>query len=277
MSSGLGLDPNSTQTRVSRFFLSEQVIMTVIIITSFSLFCMGFSRPEQTAWWIFFYIDYFCLIYFIFEAFFKIKNLSFKTYIGSGWNKFDFLIVLFSLPTLLSPFYDLQDFAIILAVRLGRLFRLLRLIRFIPNREHLIKGLSRSLKASVGVFIALLIINLIFALGATFLFHDRAPEHFENPVISLYSMFKIFTVEGWYEIPDQIAENSDKFWAVFSRIYFVIAVLVGGILGLSLANAVFVDEMTVDNTDAIEVKIDALQEEVKEIKDMLNRMSGQKK
>ena len=47
-----------------------------------------------------------------------------------------------------------------------------------------------------------------------------------------------------------------------TRIFFVVAVLIGGILGLSLANAVFVDEMMMDNTESLERKMDALTEEV---------------
>ena len=47
---------------------------------------------------------------------------------------------------------------------------------------------------------------------------------------------------------------------------FVLAVLIGGILGLSLANAVFVDEMMMDNTEVLERKIDALTEEVRRLR-----------
>jgi voltage-gated sodium channel len=41
------------------------------------------------------------------------------------------------------------------------------------------------------------------------------------------------------------------------------AVLIGGILGLSLANAVFIDEMMMDNTDELERKVDILTEELR--------------
>ena len=46
--------------------------------------------------------------------------------------------------------------------------------------------------------------------------------------------------------------------ATFARVYFVLAVSIGGLLGISLANAVFVDEMTLDNNDELEAKIDKL-------------------
>jgi voltage-gated sodium channel len=75
-------------------------------------------------------------------------------------------------------------------------------------------------------------------------------------------MFQIFTVEGWHEIPDAIAAGATDSWAALARIYFGLAVLVGGILGLSLGNAVFVDQMVADNTDTLEGRVDQLTDEI---------------
>lgn len=88
-------------------------------------------------------------------------------------------------------------------------------------------------------------------------------------MISFYSTFKIFTVEGWYEIPDLIAERSDSLGlAVFARIYFVLLLFGGGIFGLSLINSIFVESMMSDNNDEVidklnklEIKIDSLTKE----------------
>ena len=54
-----------------------------------------------------------------------------------------------------------------------------------------------------------------------------------------------------------------------TRFYFVLIVLIGGIFGMSLANAVFVDEMTMDNNDVIEKKMDILHAEIAELKELL--------
>jgi len=62
----------------------------------------------------------------------------------------------------------------------------------------------------------------------------------------------IFTIEGWNEIPRQIQEvieSGDARLGVFpaelvvfaTRVYFGTTLLLGGIFGLSLAHAVFVD------------------------------------
>ena len=82
----------------------------------------------------------------------------------------------------------------------------------------------------------------------------------------------MFTIEGWYEIPKAIASNANGGWLVgLTRFYFVIVVLLGGIFGMSLANAVFVDEMTLDNNDVLEAKIDELQNRIEELKLLIEK------
>ncbi|MBE0661676.1 MAG: hypothetical protein IH597_04330 [Bacteroidales bacterium] len=90
------------------------------------------------------------------------------------------------------------------------------------------------------------------------LFNGSGSEYFESPMIALYSTFKIFTVEGWSEIPEQIAANYSSTSSLFIYLYFIILVLTGGILGLSIVNSIFVDAMVSDNNDALEKKIDNL-------------------
>ena len=86
----------------------------------------------------------------------------------------------------------------------------------------------------------------------------------------------MFTIEGWNEIPSEIALAVERqgspygSWIIgFARLYSAIIVLVGGILGMSLANAVFVDEMTIDNNQDLERKIDDLQQQIAELKSLL--------
>jgi voltage-gated sodium channel len=84
-------------------------------------------------------------------------------------------------------------------------------------------------------------------------------------MIALYSTFKIFTVEGWYEIPEQIIIYYSTTSAFFIYLYFIIVVLTGGIFGLSLVNSIFVDSMVSDNNDELEKKIDNLDIKVTEL------------
>lgn len=250
-----------------RWLISEKLVLTIIVINTIVLFIEAFpSIRQSTLGEILFWIDYVCILFFVIEALIKIWILNFRTYWKSGWNKLDFLIVVAGLPFLIGPFLpniNLEAFSVILLLRLGRFLRFWRMLRFVPNASHILKGVIRALKASVGVFLVLLGLNLILAMGANMLFHDVAPQYFGDPILSIYSMFKVFTIEGWYEIPDELAgEGISTGHLVLMRCYFSVAVLVGGILGLSLANAVFVDEMTTDNNDHLEEMVEKLQLEL---------------
>jgi voltage-gated sodium channel len=257
-------------------FTSEKVVVSVILLNALALFMVGFTEDRSPHQAFLFTVDYFCVVYFIVEATLKIHRLTWRGYWSDSWNRFDFTVVVLSLPVLLSPFIDTQAVGVVLVLRLGRLFRLFRLLRFIPNREHMAVGVKRALRASIGVLLALILVNIILAIGATLLFKRHAPEHFANPFASCYSIFKVCTVEGWYEIPDEIMEHSREkgnspMWGVMARIYFIGSVLVMGIIGLSLANAIFIDEMTSDNTHAVERKVDELHQEIRALREELRK------
>ncbi|MDR0966584.1 MAG: ion transporter [Myxococcales bacterium] len=261
--------PNFFDSRLTRALISEKTVLVAICLNALALFVLAQSDPDTLAMNAALGVDYACVLFFLGEAIIKLGRSGWR-YFESNWNRFDFSVVLFSLPVLLSPWFDLHEFAVVLLLRLGRLFRLFQLFRFIPNVERMMVGVRRSLRASVGVVIALLILLFILALGANMLFGHFAPEHFGTPFISLYSVFRVFTIEGWYEMPEAIAANAtDPLWGMIARLYFMVTVLGGGILGLSLANAIFVDEMTMDNNDDLTAKIVELQHEIAELKMLL--------
>lgn len=262
--------------RFVNWLVSDHLVMTAIVVNATALVLHEMAAEGTAAAGFWFWIDYACVLYFLAEALVKISRDGWRSYWSSSWNRFDFTVVILSLPALLGPFLDVSQFAFVLILRLGRLFRLFRVLRFIPNLDHLVNGVRRALRASVGVFLALLLINLILAVMATLLFRDLDPEHFGNPVSSGYSIFQVFTVEGWNEIAagleeraEASGENDTRLMVAGTRIFFVAAVLIGGILGLSLANAVFVDEMMMDNTDVLERKVDALTEELRRLREDL--------
>jgi voltage-gated sodium channel len=100
------------------------------------------------------------------------------------------------------------------------------------------------------------------AVFSCYLFKDISPEYFGDPIKSFYSTFKVFTVEGWYEIPEKILKNSSDVVSFFGKAYFIIILMTGGILGLSLVNSIFVDAMVSDNNDDLIEKVEALEKKV---------------
>ncbi len=245
-----------------RYLVREPVVVGVILLSALAMFMLGFVEHGSRGYWIWLGVDIACVVLFALEVIAKISLRGWRMYWGQSWNRFDFIITILSLPVIATPFYDARVFVGFPVLRLARLFRLFRLMRFIPERDRLAAGIVRALKASVGVFFAVGLVNFIFAMGAHILFQDKAPQYFANPAHACYTMFQVFTVEGWYEIPQAIASGSSAGWATLARIYFGAAVLIGGILGLSLGNAVFVDQMVQDNTNLLEHQVQDLAEEI---------------
>jgi voltage-gated sodium channel len=259
--------------KTRNLLIHEGIVIAVILLNAAAVFAMGFPLDDaHERFW--FFVDYGCVAFFVLEAILKLGAGGPASYFASGWNRFDFVITGLSVPVLLVPLIGEHGFSAVPLLRLGRLFRLFRLLRFIPNRAHIAAGVQRALRASIGVLLAVTLVNFILAVGACLLFRDFAPEYFRDPVTACYSMFQVFTVEGWTDIPEAIAAAADHpAWALVARLYFVGAVSVGGILGLSLANAVFVDQMTVDNTDPLQDRIRALTEEVQALRQEIRALA----
>jgi voltage-gated sodium channel len=276
---------SEAETTVGRglggWLVSDRVVMGVILLNAVALLFHEAASGASLARRVWYWIDYACVVFFVLETVLKTRA-GFGRYWKSGWNRFDFLIVLVSLPALLGPMIDLAEFAFVLVLRLGRLFRLFRMLRFIPNLDHLVLGIRRALHASIGVFLGLLLTNFILAMASTLLFREVDPERFGNPLRASYSIFQVFTLEGWNELPERLGMlaaasphvSNPEAVALAARLFFVLAVVVGGLLGLSLANAVFVDQMMMDNTDPLERKVDALAAEIRELRSLLVAGSG---
>lgn len=252
--------------QTGHLFYSEHFILFVIILNTIVIFLGGFW-PDNT---LFEVLDALFTLIFLIEAILKISREGWKSYWSQNWNKFDFIVLVIALPSLVTVFMpDVMMTSSVLALRALRalrLFKSFRMARFIPNINKLLKGLKSAFKASLLVLLAFVVFLIVFSILTSTIFGSVAPKYFGNPGISLYNIFRLFSVEGWYELPDSIATNASPSWGIFARCYFSVLMFLGGIIGLSLINSIFVDSMAEDNNDEvlerlrkIEEKLDRLQ------------------
>ncbi len=260
---------NQIVTKFNNFFLTENNILFAIAINAIVIFFLGFPEWQHNTWLN--SLDIFFILLFLVEAIVKLNHYGVKGYFEDRWNIFDFIVVVGSLPQIIIFDHpEAQSFGLILLLRLFRLFRLVKFFWFNPNLSHLLNGLFRAFRASIFVLIMLLFFNFILSILTTHLYGHIVPDHFGDPLKSIYTIFQLFTIEGWNEIPSDIVQHSDNEWDLhFVRFYFAAIVLFGGIFGMSLANAIFVDEMTIDNNEAVEQKLDELEKQIQEIKALL--------
>jgi voltage-gated sodium channel len=251
---------------IRKLFLNDKFILGLILLNTIVIFLGGYAVSQHDRF-LFSIVDNSITSLFIFELLVKLKSIGFKQFFKSNWNKLDFLLIIISIPALITFAFNLSvlDISFLLVFRILRVFKTFRFLKFIPNVNQLVSGIQRALKTSVFVLIGFVTYIFIIGILSFYLFNSSGSEYFENPLISLYSTFKIFTVEGWFEIPEQIIVNYSTISSFFIYLYFIIIVLTGGILGLSLVNSIFVDSMVSDNNDELEKKIDNLDKKVTEL------------
>ncbi len=255
---------------LKKIFLSEKFIFSAILLNALVIFLLAFPRLAENT--LLTTLDCIFIGLFLIEIVVRMTVLGPSQFFRSGWNIFDFVIVILSLPAL-GAIYTHSPNSIFLLFRLLRLIRLVKFIQFVPHMRQLAVGLIRAFKASVFVLIALGTLNFVLAVITCHFYGASSPEYFENPLLAAYTIFQLFTLEGWNEVVTEIVkdQNGNEVMNGLSRFYFVGIILIGGIFGISLANAVFVDEMTIDNNIVLEEKIDNLQGQIEELKALLEQ------
>ena len=245
---------------IKRFFTNDIIMLVLVLINTGIIFISGFISGQGGTLLI---IDSLFTLLFLFEAVVKIHARGFLGYWSDGWNKFDFILVLLALPSCFNILGSVfPATSVLLSLRTMRAFKSFRLLQFVPNIDSLLNGVRMAIKASFIVAIGLIVLLLVFSIITSFLFGSYAPQFFGNPALSVYSIFRLFTIEGWYEMPEAIANNGGTTMAVFAKIYFSILLFLGGIIGMSLVNSIFVDAMVADNNDEVLRKLEQIEKKI---------------
>ena len=242
-----------------KFFLNEKIILLVILLNAVIIFLEEFNIKNEALY----IMDIACTVIFVIEMIVKHMKLGIKGYWSTGWNILDGTLVILSIPSLLSLITTIEfDLSILLILRLFRVLRFFRVIHFFPNFTYLIKAFKMAMKESYAILLAFFVIIVMVGLINCALFKEVSPTYFSNPLSSIYTIFQLCTVEGWYEIPNSVAEASSPVMAHIVRIYFCLLLILGGIIGMSFINSIFVDAMVSDNNDDVKAKLTEIEKKI---------------
>ena len=215
-------------------------------------------------------VDIVCTVLFVAEMSVKHLTFGFRTYWSSGWNVLDGIVTLVSLPALLTYFFpSMFDISAIIAFRALRVFKLFRTARRFPNLKEIWKGFKLAMRQSAAFLLGYFVIIVVIAMFNSALFGKAAPEYFATPLDGIYAIFQMFTVEGWYEIPNAVVGGMSEVWVHVVRTYFCLLLIGGGIIGMSLINSIFVDALAADNNDDVKAKLDSLEAKLDSIRQAL--------
>lgn len=249
---------------MKNIFLNERFIFSLIVLNTLFIFADGVLCNYLCG----IYIDAFFTLFFLVEAIVKIHKYGWASYWQDGWNKLDFLIVVLALPSLSNLFLaeKLVGMNVILSFRVLRAFKSFLLFRHIPNISKILNGVRLAFRASLLICVAYIVFLVVFSVLSYALFANDAPQFFGSPLLSMYSIFRLFTIEGWYEMPEAVAASGGDLRGLIARLYFAVLLFAGGIVGMSLVNSIFVDAMVSDNNDDVLEKLDNIEKELQQIK-----------
>lgn len=246
------------------FFTNETNINTLIVLNFAVTFVLQFQSLHYNN--VLVGIDIFITLLFGLELYTKVKVWGFS-FLKNTFELFDSILIFFSVISLLFfPFLDRIDF--LLSLRIIRILKCTRLFKIIPNYKRLLINFKIAVKASTGLVTSLLVIILLLSVMLTIIYGSISPKYFGNPLESVYSVFRIFTIEGWYDIPNSISESLSPFFSCLTKIIFSLIVFFGGIFGMSFISSIFVDEMAADNNDEVIEKLNTL---IKKFEDYENK------
>jgi voltage-gated sodium channel len=168
-----------------------------------------------------------------------------------AWNVFDFVVVAIALIPASGP---------LAVLRALRVLRVLRLVTVVPSLKRVVNAL---LGALPGMGSIILLLGLIFYVGAvmsTKLFAESFPEQFGTLWGSAYTLFQVMTLEGWSDgVVRPIMAQYPYAW-----LFFIPFILLTSFMALNLFIGVVVqamqDEVTADAAQAVEDAVERADE-----------------
>jgi voltage-gated sodium channel len=267
------------------------VIIILILLSAILVGVETYSSVAAPHKALLHFIDYFIVWCFVAEIFLKITAHGSRPldYFRDPWNVFDFVIV----AVCLLPVADTHFVAVL---RIARILRVLRMITYMPKLRLLIGALLKSIPSMGYVILLLSLLFYIYGILGSFMFGMTDPAHFGNLHLSLITLFKILTLEGWTEILNVHLYTGDpgkgvpvEITSIWPLIYFISFILLGAMIIMNLFIGVIMNSMeesqreleqqlgemrredqgAVSILTGIEAKLDELKREITNLKEKL--------
>lgn len=198
--------------RDNKFF--EVFIIFVIIV---SAILVGIKTYDLPPWLLntFLFFDWAISLIFLFEIMVRfIATPKRSEFFKDPWNIFDTVIVVISL-------IPLDDSKMVLVARLVRVFRVLRMVSIIPELRILMNSFFKALPRLGYVMALMFIIFYIYAAFGNLFFEEVNSVLWGDIAISLLTLFRIMTFEGWTEILYETMAVYPWSWIYFISFIFL--------------------------------------------------------
>lgn len=161
------------------------------------------------------------------------------SYFASGWNVFDFGIIILSLVP------GTGEFATV--ARLVRILRVLRLVTAMPKLRLMVATLVRCIPGMGHVLSLMAILFYVYGVAGYHLYGAHDPAHWGSLGRALLTLFQIATLEAWTDIMKVAMALGSLHW-----IYFVSFVLLGTFVVVNLFVAVVINSLEESHREVAE-------------------------
>jgi voltage-gated sodium channel len=153
-----------------------------------------------------------------------------RDFFRSGWNVFDFAVIVASLVP------GLRENTTLL--RLARLARVLRIVRLLPDLRVLTVAVWRSLPGVASLAVLALLVLFVYGMVGWTIFDDHAPRQYGTIGEAMLTLFVTLTLEN---LPDQLALGRElSEWTI---VYFVSYALVAAFLIFNILIGVVINSL----------------------------------
>ena len=205
---------------------------------------------------------------FVAEALLKMLALAPRShrYFASGWNIFDFAVIVFSFVPVTAEFAMVS--------RLARLLRVVRLITTVRELRVIVSALVRAIPSVGHVMVLMAIVVYIYAIMGYHLFSEHDPKHWGSLGLAVLTLFEIITLEGWIEVMDSVRGVYPLAW-----LYFISFIVVGTFVVINMVIGIIINSLEEAKNSAPRdperpTPMDELLREVRETRAALRRIEG---
>ncbi len=280
---------NLVESGIFRYFILF-LILTSGVIVGLETYPTINSKYQG----LFHIIDQVIIYIFLVEIVLKILSMGQKPweYFQDPWNVFDFIIV----AVCFIPSIDAHFVAVL---RMARILRVFRIISIFPKLQILVNALLKSIPSMGYVVVLLFLIFYIYAVMGSFIFAERDPVNFGSLHLTLITLFKVLTLEGWTDILNiqlygSVEPNANfnmedvSYW---SLAYFISFILLGAMIIMNLFIGVIMNSMQESHAELekkllqkqmaessgpmviknLELKIDEFKKDIQKLSELLNK------
>lgn len=223
-----------------------QIILAIILFNTFLLTLGTVTALSASMAHIVAVLDGCCIAAYVVEFLIKIICEK-KCYFTSGWNIFDFSILVVAL----LPFSHY-----VTVLRALRIVRAFRMVSMFPAIKRVVSALVISIPGLVSTALLLMLVFLVFGVMGVKLFGASFPVWFGHLGRSMFSLFQIMTLESWsMGIVRPIMQVYPYAWlffvpfilvSAFILLNFLIGIVVDAIAHLKHRDEIKQEELTLE-------------------------------